>query len=56
MMGIVAQIFEQSSVNTQSMAASSEEQLASMEEISGSETSLAKMAEDLQVLISKFKV
>nr|WP_280922267.1 methyl-accepting chemotaxis protein [Ammoniphilus resinae] len=49
-------ISEQSSQNMQNMAASSEEQLASMENISDSATSLAQMAEDLQRLVSKFKV
>jgi methyl-accepting chemotaxis protein len=55
-METVAHISEQSSNNTQNMAAASEEQLASMDEISSSATSLAKMAADLQVLISRFKV
>ncbi|MBP1934827.1 methyl-accepting chemotaxis protein [Ammoniphilus resinae] len=52
----VAGLSEQSANNTENMAAASEEQLASMEEISSSATSLSKMAEELQGLISSFKV
>ncbi|MGI8386011.1 methyl-accepting chemotaxis protein [Robertmurraya sp. P23] len=47
---------EMTAAGTQSMAASTEEQLAAMDEISSSSDSLAKMAEDLQQLIGKFKV
>ena len=56
MMETVSHISEQSSSNTQNVAEASEEQLASMEEISSSATSMAKMAEGLQILISRFKV
>ena len=48
----IAQI---SSSNTENVAASSEEQLALMEEISASASSMSQMAEDLQLLINKFK-
>ncbi|WP_167569086.1 methyl-accepting chemotaxis protein [Brevibacillus migulae] len=41
---------------TQSISAGTEEQLASMEEISASANALSKMAEELQELISTFKV
>jgi methyl-accepting chemotaxis protein len=47
---------EMTAAGTQSMAASTEEQLAAMDEISSSSDSLAKMAEELQQLIGKFKV
>lgn len=47
---------EMTAAGTQSMAASTEEQLAAMDEINSSSNSLAKMAEELQQLIGKFKV
>ncbi|HDX9580758.1 TPA: hypothetical protein ROX88_004431, partial [Bacillus pseudomycoides] len=40
----------------QSIAASAEEQLASVEEISAATGTLSQMAEELQVLIERFKV
>lgn len=40
---------------SQQVAVSSEEQLASMDEISTSAESLSLMAEDLKVLIAKFR-
>lgn len=42
--------------HAQSVSAATEEQSASMEEIASSSQGLAKMAEDLQYIISKFKV
>ncbi|MDQ0341020.1 methyl-accepting chemotaxis protein [Caldalkalibacillus uzonensis] len=51
-----AQITEQSTGHSQNVAASAEEQNASMEEISAAASTLAKMAEDLQQLVSRFKV
>lgn len=56
MMEGVAHIAEQSAGNTQNVAASAEEQNASMEEISASAEALSKMAQDLQEVISQFKV
>jgi len=41
---------------TQTISAATEEQSASMEEIAGASTHLAKMAEDLQNTVRKFKV
>jgi len=41
---------------TQTISAATEEQSASMEEIAGASTHLAKMAEDLQITVRKFKV
>lgn len=38
------------------VASVAEEQLASMEEISGSASSLSKLAEDLQEVVHKFKI
>lgn len=44
-----------SSSNVQSVAASSEEQNAAMEEVAAASTHLAKMAVDLQESIQAFK-
>lgn len=52
----VSSIAEESSAGTHNVSASSQEQLASMEEISASAGALAKMAEDLQLLVERFKV
>ncbi|GAB6180401.1 methyl-accepting chemotaxis protein [Desulfotomaculum defluvii] len=52
----VAYAMEQISSNVQSVAAASEEETAAMEEVSASAESLAKMAEELNQLMSKFKV
>lgn len=58
---VVEAIVEISSVaqvtasETQSVAAASEEQLASMEEISSSSTALTRLAEELQTVVDKFK-
>lgn len=53
---LIGEVAETSAANTQNVSSATEEQLASMEEISASANSLSKMAEDLQLLISKFKV
>ncbi len=52
----VADIARDASQNTQNVVAATEEQLASMEEITASASSLSKMAEELQELISRFKI
>lgn len=52
----MSHIANTSSANTQNIAAASEEQMASMEEITSSSASLSKMAEDLQMLVGRFKV
>lgn len=52
----ITKIAEESSSSTQSVAVAVEEQLASMEEISASATALSNMAEELQLLIGRFKV
>nr|WP_198508456.1 methyl-accepting chemotaxis protein [Bacillus xiapuensis] len=49
-------VAETAAANTQNISAATEEQLASMEEISASSSALAKMAEELQALIVRFKV
>jgi methyl-accepting chemotaxis protein len=55
-MKFIAEHGEIAAAGTQEVSAATEEQLASMEEITSSAISLSKMAEDLQVLIRKFKV
>lgn len=52
----IAQISDGISSGTQNVSAAAEEQLASMEEISASSAALARMAEELQDTIGKFKV
>jgi len=55
-MQMITQVSEETAAGTQEVSAATEEQLASMEEISSSACSLSKMAEDLQMLIGRFKV
>ncbi|KLV24828.1 chemotaxis protein [Bacillus altitudinis] len=50
------QVSRESAANIQDIAASAEEQLASMEEISSSSVTLANMAEELKELTSQFKI
>lgn len=52
----IAQVSMETSSHSQNVASITEEQLASMEEISASSSSLAQLAEELQKLISTFKV
>lgn len=52
----VHEVAEQSSSSIQDVVASTEQQLATMEEISASSTMLAKMAEDLQEVIIRFRI
>ncbi|MGC5325991.1 methyl-accepting chemotaxis protein [Brevibacillus sp. SYSU BS000544] len=49
-------VSEAAASGTQNISAASEEQLASMEEITSSATALAKMAVELQDMVGKFKV
>ncbi|WP_134699413.1 methyl-accepting chemotaxis protein [Ammoniphilus sp. YIM 78166] len=53
---LIAQVAEETSSGTQTVSASAQEQLASIEEITASASALAHMAEELQLLIGKFKV
>ncbi|MCR8845107.1 methyl-accepting chemotaxis protein [Paenibacillus sp. SC116] len=53
---LITEVAERSAEGTQNVSAATEEQLAAMEQVSSSATSLAKMAEDLQSYLSKFKV
>ena len=52
----ISHISKETASQTQTVSATTEEQSASVEEIAGSSRSLAKMAEGLQVAISKFKI
>ncbi|GAA4702607.1 methyl-accepting chemotaxis protein [Brevibacillus fulvus] len=52
----LSSIADEISQGMQNMSASTEEQLASMEEVSASSQALAKMAEDLQRMLSKFRL
>lgn len=52
----MAQVSKITSDNSASVAATSEEQLASMEEITGAANSLANLAEELQLRLSKFTI
>ncbi|MGR5863889.1 hypothetical protein ACT7DZ_03970 [Bacillus cereus] len=47
---------QNNATSTQNVAASAEEQLASMEEIGSAAGTLSQMAEELQGLIDRFKV
>jgi methyl-accepting chemotaxis protein len=52
----IAAITETTDANVQHVSAAAQEQLASMEEIISSSTALARMAEQLQEIVGKFKV
>jgi len=53
---LVKQVSEDTNSSTQNISAATEEQLASMQEISSSAVSLTNMAEELMELIGKFKI
>jgi methyl-accepting chemotaxis protein len=52
----VAAVAEENAAASEEVSSATEEQTASMEEISASAGALAKLAQDLQAVISKFKV
>lgn len=52
----IEQVSKTTADEAQSVSASTEEQSASMEEIAASSQSLAKMAEDLQIAVSRFRL
>ncbi|WP_438444952.1 methyl-accepting chemotaxis protein [Gorillibacterium sp. sgz5001074] len=52
----LSEVARSTSMGAQTIAASSEEQLASMEEVSASSAYLAKLAEELQQMLARFKV
>lgn len=53
---LIREVANETAAGTQNVSAAAEEQLASMEEISSSALALAKMSEDLQQHISRFRV
>jgi len=53
---LISRVAEEAALGTKNVSASTEEQLASMEEISSAANSLSIMAEELQLLISRFRV
>jgi methyl-accepting chemotaxis protein len=53
---LVSEVSEIAADGTQNVSAATEEQLAAMEEITSSATALSNMAEELQHMISRFKV
>ncbi|MBC8079404.1 MAG: chemotaxis protein, partial [Gorillibacterium sp.] len=53
---LMAHVAKENSEGTHTVSAATEEQLASMEEIASSSSALSDMAEELQLLTSKFKV
>ncbi|MED1915892.1 methyl-accepting chemotaxis protein [Bacillus thuringiensis] len=56
LVSVIEGVAENSADGTQSVSAATEEQLAAMEEVNSSATSLAKIAEELQSHVSKFKI
>ncbi|TKI58434.1 methyl-accepting chemotaxis protein [Brevibacillus antibioticus] len=56
LVGVIEEVAENSADGTQSVSAATEEQLAAMEEVNSSATSLARIAEELQSHVSKFKI
>lgn len=53
---VIQEVAAVTASGTHNVSAAAEEQLASMEELASSSASLAKMAEDLQALVGRFKV
>lgn len=53
---LIREVANETAAGTQNVSAAVEEQLASMEEISSSALALSQMSEDLQKLISRFRV
>ncbi len=52
----IASISDQAASNTETISAAAEEQLASMQEVSSAATDLTRLAEELQVLVSRFRL
>lgn len=53
---VIDKISKDASAYTQTVSAATEEQLASMEEIASASQALAKLAQDLQTSVTKFKI
>lgn len=56
LMSLVLEVAEISAAGTQNVSSATEEQLASMEEVTASSTTLSKMADDLLIVVSQFKL
>ncbi|MGG1658928.1 methyl-accepting chemotaxis protein [Brevibacillus sp. NRS-1366] len=56
LVSLIEEVAENSADGTQNVSAATEEQLAAMEEVTSSANSLAKIAEELQSHVSRFKV
>lgn len=54
--GEIRGISEEAAVNTETIATAAQEQLASVEEMASSSTDLSRLAEELQKLVSTFKI
>jgi methyl-accepting chemotaxis protein len=54
--GHMTEIVEQSSSGSANISAATQEQMASMEEIASSASSLSKMAENMQTMLNRFTV
>ncbi|MGZ4030649.1 MAG: methyl-accepting chemotaxis protein [Tumebacillaceae bacterium] len=54
--GNITEVAEEAASGTQNISASAQEQLASMEEITTSASALSQMAEELEVVIRKFRL
>lgn len=52
----IRSISEEAAVNTETISSAAQEQLASVEEMATSSTDLSRLAEDLQELVSRFKI
>ncbi|PLT35149.1 methyl-accepting chemotaxis protein [Bacillus sp. V5-8f] len=53
---VITNLAKSNASSSEDVAASTEEQLASMQEINASSTALARMAEELQAMVNKFKL
>ncbi|MGZ0051648.1 methyl-accepting chemotaxis protein [Brevibacillus gelatini] len=56
LVSVIEEVAENSADGTQSVSAATEEQLAAMEEVNSSAASLARIAEELQSHVSRFKI
>ncbi|GAA0134057.1 hypothetical protein YSY43_08970 [Paenibacillus sp. YSY-4.3] len=52
----IAQISDSNALGTQNVLAATEEQVATMQQISGSSSELARMSDDLLAMVGRFKL
>ncbi|MDT3425505.1 methyl-accepting chemotaxis protein [Paenibacillus forsythiae] len=55
-MEVIRAISQETSANTETISAAAQEQLASVEEIASSSSDLSRLADELQALVSRFKL